>query len=119
VFNTHSATPDRFQIETFRPVCWTTNQSADDELSNEERSVIILTRRNLHQPLMFESKHHSSASKALEAWDLPRSSADVDLAAGGVSPTVSGDVHVVIVAIAGSGRTAGRVVRTSPDAILQ
>jgi hypothetical protein len=119
VFNTHSATPDCFQIEMFHPVYRTTKETAGGELLNEERPVIILTRRNLHQPLMFDSKYHNSASKALQAWALPPSSADVDLAAGGVSPTVSGDVHMVVVAIAGSGRTAGRVVRTAPDAILQ
>jgi hypothetical protein len=119
VFNTHLATPDCFQIETFGPVYWTTKLKIGGGLSNEECPAIILTRRKLHQPLMFDSKHHNSASKALRAWVLPLSSADVDLAAGGVSPTVSGDVYVVVVAIAGSGRAAGRVVRTAPDAILQ
>jgi hypothetical protein len=119
VFNTHYATRDRFQIEMFRPVYWTANRTTGGELSNEARPIIIMTRRNLHQPLMFESKHHSSASKALRTRALPLSSADVDLAAGGISATVSGDVHVVVVAITGSGRTAGRVVRTAPDAILQ
>ena len=119
MFNTHYATPDCFQIETFRPVYWTTKQATGGELSNEERQIIILTRRNMHQPLMSDSKHHNSASKALRAWALPLSSADIDLAAGGVSPTVSGDVHVVVVPVAVSGRAAGRVVRTAPDAILQ
>jgi hypothetical protein len=119
MFNTHYATRDRFQIETFHPVYWTANKTTGGELSNEVRPIIIVTRRNLHQPLMFDSKHHNSASKALRARALPLSSADVDLAAGGVSPTVSGDVHVVVVPVAVSGRTAGRVVGTAPDAILQ
>jgi hypothetical protein len=98
----HYATRDRFQIETFHPVYWTANRITAGGLSSEARQIIIMTRRNLHQPLMFESKHHNSASKALRAPALPLSSADVDLAAGGVSATVGGDVHVVVVAVAGS-----------------
>ena len=50
VFNTHHDTPDRFQIETFCPVYWTTKLPAGGEVSNEERPVTILNRRNLHQP---------------------------------------------------------------------
>jgi hypothetical protein len=119
VFNTHYATRDRCQIETFHPISWTAKRKYRHGLSDQARPIITMTRRNLHQPLMFESKHHKSASKTLWARALPPSSADVGLAAGGVSATVSGDVHVVVVAITGSGRTAGRVVRTAPDAILQ
>jgi hypothetical protein len=102
VLNTHYATRDRFQIETFHPVYWTANRTTGGELSNEARSIIIMTRRNLHQPLMFESKHHNSASKALRARALPLSSAKVDFPALGVSATVGGDVNVVVVAVAGS-----------------
>ena len=102
MLNTHYATRDRFQIETFRPVYLTANRTTGGELSNEARPIIIMTRRNLHQPLMFKSKHHNSASKALRARALPLSSAKVDFPALGVSATVGGDVDVVVVAVAGS-----------------
>jgi hypothetical protein len=102
VLNTHYATRDRFQIETFRPVYWTANRTTGGELSNEARPLIIMTRRNLHQPLMFESKHHNSASKALRARALLLSSAKVDFPALGVSAAVGGDVDVVVVAVTGS-----------------
>ena len=46
-------------------------------------------------------------------------SADVDLAAGGVSATVRRDVDVVIVAVPACFRAAGRVVHATPDAVLQ
>jgi hypothetical protein len=100
VFNPRYATPDRFQIETFHLSYWTTNKTTGGELSNEARPIIIMNRRNLHQPLMFESKHHNSASKALRARALPLSSADVHFPALGVSAAVGGDVDVVVVAVA-------------------
>jgi hypothetical protein len=43
VFNTHYATRDCFQIETFHPVYWTEKRITGVEISNEERSIIVMT----------------------------------------------------------------------------
>ena len=39
--------------------------------------------------------------------------------AGRISAAVSGDVNVVVMAVARPGRAAGRVIRSPPDAVLQ
>src|ERR1700744_1952377 len=50
---------------------------------------------------------------------VQRRSANVDFSASGIAATVGGDVHVVVVAVAGTRRPARRVVGAAPDDVLQ
>src|ERR1035441_9379199 len=61
----------------------------------------------------------TTTSCSPRSWVRGDGLANVNLPAGGISAAVGSDVDVVVVAVAGSRRPAGRVIGAAPDNVLQ